>query len=777
MRQRRQGGKITTQEDFSMPDNPKTYIVNDQWTDIDALDFKPYVETLADIIQTGNTPLTIGVFGTWGSGKTSLMRMVKKQLPDDFTIAWFDAWKYDKEETLWRAFLLNVLLAVEKKSGETEELKTLKTMLYRGLEFEKTGGVTIDLAKLGAKVAKGAIQIGLSFIPPLKTLTDLAKELQKSGAGNVTDGFEGAIQRERTKIYVEQVRSLEQFQEKFATLIQSYISSNRLVVFVDDLDRCLPEKSIQVLEAIKLFLDVTDCVFVLGVDQDVIARGIEMKYKEFSGKQSPDGQPRFTIEGIKYLEKIIQLPFQIPPVIQDDMGKFVEGLSKEWPHKECHRVFAEGLGDNPRQIKRTVNTFLMLSKLAEKRRERLKGEVKPIRLAKVVAIQAVHPDLYNLLLKEEPRYLRELEEYYRAESSQERKMEKGEESPSPEGRPKARAFIPEGEREEGKIEPPPALVPFLSQRGIAAVRRILTMQHAANTQDTNFAGLSIDELKLYFTLTRSVEAPQAIPPTGETAGLVFEPQMVRIPAGKFLMGSTREQAAQVIKEAGKDRKEWVEWEQPKHTVELSEYFIGKYPITNREYQAFVREAKYKPPQGWDGDQFPAEKGSHPVVYVLWEDANAYCKWLTEKTNKNYRLPTEAEWEKAARGEDGRVYPWGNEFDPQKVNTRESGIGDTSDVGKFSPAGDSPYGCADVAGNIWEWGSDWFNENEYKGRVDISVKDPAGPLNGTYRVLRGGSFNFNRWIARCARRSRYIPSDSYNNIGFRVVSFPILKSEL
>src|SRR5512134_3309669 len=101
----------------------KTYIVNDQPTETDGLDFKPYVETLADIIQTGNTPLTIGVFGTWGSGKTSLMRMVKKKLPDDFTIAWFDAWKYDKEETLWRAFLLNVLLAVEKKSGETEELK------------------------------------------------------------------------------------------------------------------------------------------------------------------------------------------------------------------------------------------------------------------------------------------------------------------------------------------------------------------------------------------------------------------------------------------------------------------------------------------------------------------------------------------------------------------------------------------------------------------------------------------------------------------------------
>lgn len=731
---------------------PKTYIVNDQPTDTDALDFTPYVETLADIIQTGNTPLTIGVFGTWGSGKTSLMKMVKKNLPDDFTVAWFDAWKYDKEETLWRAFLLNVLFAVEKKSGETEELKTLKTMLYRGLEFEKTGGVTIDLAKLGAKVAEGAIQIGLSFIPPLATLADMAKELQKSGLGNAAGGFETAIQRERIKIYVEQVRSLEQFQDKFATLVQSYIVPNRLVVFVDDLDRCLPEKAIEVLEVIKLFLDVENCVFVLGLDQEVIARGIEMKYKEFGAKQDGDKEQKFTIEGVRYLEKIIQLPFQIPPVEQSDMGDFVHGLSADWPHEECPKVFSVGLGDNPRQIKRTVNTFLMLWKLAEKRKEKLQERVKPIRLAKVVAIQTVYPDLYNLLLKEEPRYLRELEEYYRAESSQERKIEKSGEGPSPAGKGQA----------EGKIEPPPALAPFLSRRGAGAVKRILTF-HKPEFKDASFAGLPPDELRFYFTLTARAEAPQPAPEV-DTARLVFEPQMIKIPAGKFLMGSTKEQAAQAIK-SGLD-KDWAETEQPQHTVDLSEYSIGKYPITNREYQAFVRDAKYKPPQGWEGDQFPKDKGGHPIVNVSWDDATAYCKWLAEKTGKNYQLPTEAQWEKAARSEDGRVYPWGNDFDPQKANSREAKIGGTSEVGQF-PQGDSPYGCADMAGNVWEWCNDWFDENEYKNREGI-LKDPQGPQKGDLRVLRGGAFFSNDRDVRCASRNWGDPNNESNLIGFRVV---------
>ena len=747
-----------------MPD--KTFILNDLPTDADALDFQPYVDTLVDVCKSASTPLTIGVFGGWGSGKTSLMKMVKKGLPKEFTVAWFDAWKYDKEETLWRAFLLSILSAMKETAKSdnqpVEEFEKIESLLYREMELEKVGGVTIDLAKLGGKVAQGVVQIGLSFIPGISALTKLVDELQSSAAANTADEAVEAIQRERTKIHIEQVRFLEQFQEKFRILVEQHVTrqNGRLVIFVDDLDRCLPEKAIEVLEAIKLFVDAPGCVFVLGLDQEVIARGVEIRYKDFLQK---DGTNQ--ISGARYLEKIIQLPFQIPPVERADMGEFVNGLSADWPDKECPNIFAEGLGDNPRQIKRTVNVFLMLWKLAEKRERKLQGRIKPIRLAKVVAIQTIYPELYSLL-KETPRYLRELEEYYRAESRAAGEMAEGEALPARRGmEKKAGEVLP-------KAEPPPALAAYISRQ---AVRKILTL-HPPEMEDANFVNLTPDELRLYFTLTRPAEAPQAAP--AESARRDFEPQMVHIPAGKFLMGTTSEQAAQVVKEGGKDWEKLVQREQPQHTVELSGYSIGKYPVTNREYQIFVKEAGYKPPQGWDNDQYPAENGDHPVVNVSSNDAQEYCKWLSGKANKTYRLPTEAEWEKAARGDkDARVFPWGDEFDPAKANTAESKIGATTPVGQFSPQGDSPYGCADMAGNVWEWCADWFDEKEYENRQD-GVKDPQGSKGGEYRVLRGGSFYYYRRFARCAYRGWYLPSSLGWDGGFRVVVSPIfVKSEL
>ena len=259
------------------------------------------------------------------------------------------------------------------------------------------------------------------------------------------------------------------------------------------------------------------------------------------------------------------------------------------------------------------------------------------------------------------------------------------------------------------------------------------------------------------------------PTTKNRSADITEPQLVKIPTGKFLMGSTKEQVVQAIMLGAENYL--LEREQPQHIVELSDYFIGKYPITNREYQIFVFNAKHNPPLGWNGDQYPAEKSGHPVVNISWDDANTYCKWLAEKTKKNYRLPTEAEWEKASRGENGLIYPWGVEFDPRKANTSESNVGDSSEVGQFSPNGDSVYGCADMSGNVWEWCEDFFDENIYKTRINKISKDPLTPLKSYSHVVRGGSFKDVQYYARCAYRDKSNPLYSQNDYGFRVALSP------
>ena len=169
------------------------------------------------------------------------------------------------------------------------------------------------------------------------------------------------------------------------------------------------------------------------------------------------------------------------------------------------------------------------------------------------------------------------------------------------------------------------------------------------------------------------------------------------------------------------------------------------------------------------DRFPAEKDKHPVINVSWNDAIAYCTWLSKVSEKPYRLPTEAEWEKAARGEDGLIYPWGNVFDSRNANTWWTSIGDTSEVGQFSLHGDSPYGCADMIGNVWEWCNDWCVEDEYENRAGKIVKDPQGPPSGPYCVLRGGSFETGLGLTRCAYRHGSWPSN-FGKLkpGFRVV---------
>jgi formylglycine-generating enzyme required for sulfatase activity len=232
-------------------------------------------------------------------------------------------------------------------------------------------------------------------------------------------------------------------------------------------------------------------------------------------------------------------------------------------------------------------------------------------------------------------------------------------------------------------------------------------------------------------------------------------ELVRVAAGRFQMGSD---------EADEFRDDD---ELPPHSVDVPEFYIGRYPVTNMQYLYFTRETPdYPVPDHWEDGMFPRDTGDHPVTRVSWEDALAFCRWMCDKTKKTFRLPTEAEWEKAARGIDGRLYPWGPKWDADKCNNGEIGEGTTTPVGKYSPDGDSPYCCADMLGNVWEWCQSLYEHylNPANEREDLNTEGE--------RVLRGGPCRDNvRTRIRCADRSKSHQTSKNAFFGFRVVMVP------
>ena len=236
-------------------------------------------------------------------------------------------------------------------------------------------------------------------------------------------------------------------------------------------------------------------------------------------------------------------------------------------------------------------------------------------------------------------------------------------------------------------------------------------------------------------------------------------ELVRVPAGPFFYGSSENDPM------AKDN------EKPQRTIDLPEYLIGLTPVTNAQFSEFIQVTGYITTAeqrghgwGWTGirwDNIPnaqwrqprglgssiAGKENHPVVQVSWKDAKAFCEWA------ELVLPREEEWEKAARGKDTRIWPWGNDLPTSHHCNFNRNIGGTTPVGRYSPIGDSPYGCTDMAGNVWEW-----TESQYENET----------MQIMY-VLRGGSWDYNQRFVRVSARSKHFPDFSSISRGFRVAA--------
>ena len=731
--------------------------------------FQAYADTLARLIaaKTTRTPLTIGVFGEWGTGKTTLLRAIQDRLeetkrlaqkdaaisflnPDEHELyrhcrtVWFNAWKYGHEKEILVA-LVEAILRQIRDDGFIQEMRALmadptrphlhiaEAALSVLSQLLSMGQIEVDLSKFQVE---SQFRQNLPFLDEFQRVFDqlLLWYLRRKidGKPNLTEATPG----ERLKLDQEGV----------------------LAIFIDDLDRCLPGKSVQVLEAIKLMVGRPGTVFVLGASERVVQEAIRLHYQEQEKASGSDHQ--------QYLEKLIQVRFELPPIRPTDVEQFVAGLHQGRGLDETLRenlpLIAVGVPTNPRRIKTFIN-FVELEwalLVNSGQAENLDRAVLTRWLVLDAAERSFTDYVRQLPREERPEFVHNA-----------RRLALGESVASP------------AQYERWPKERFPRLWAVLKQSRFAFDVSPAMLDHLIH--------LSAPPVEATPEIKSAPAQPEAARPSRErievkamrpeAAERSLMPSLVQVPAGAFLMGS------------GNDDPMAGDSEKPQHQCTIPyAYQIGRFPVTNAEYARFVEAKGYENKSfwtdagwKWKGDRMQPERygrefdlPDHPVVGVSWYEAVAYCNWLTQSLRASeelaadqvIHLPSEAEWEKAARGEHGRKWPWGNEFDPTKANTQESGLGHTSSVGQYSPAGDSPYGCVDMAGNVWEWCSAKWVET-YKD-YDESAKDHESLDGDAPRVLRGGSWNDNRNGVRGAFRDGGDPDGRNFYLGFRVVVRPL-----
>ncbi len=651
--------------------------------------FPAYITTIADLIayKENPTPLVIGIFGKWGSGKTTLMKNVQSALDNDerykekgtiyrkCKTVWFQAWKYGKEEEILAALVEEIFKTMEKNNF-----------------FERCKG---ELEKLTKGLNK------LKFF-------DKLVQLVTAGGISVNDFFSELEYKDKLGFY-------DTFQKFFDDLIWTYLSwrpqkncfetyddrKGVLVIFIDDLDRCPKERIIKVLETVKLFMDKRGCIFVVGAAQEIILMGLKGQYGE---------------DAEKFMDKIVQVTFNLPQVREESFASFLAKIDeqvKDYLSPYLHLVLPS-VQNNPRKLKRFINNLKFQDVLSKNIAEMAAVDFKDLLFWNIIDFN--YPSLRrNIVENKNVGFFFTLQEKVRAVKE---KMADDEE----------REKWQVGDELFKAEKIPESLHGYIKDKELAKI-----VDEFACTRE---------QLLELITMSGIVESAGVSKERDEIVSRKDIGGMVKVPAGEFLYGD----------------------EKKKVDIDYT-YEIGIYPVTNREYKKFIHDGGYQSddywsdegkawkekekitlPYRWEDPDF--NDPEQPVIGVSWYEAEAYANWLSKKTGNKYRLPREIEWEKAARGTDGRVYPWGDAFDKERCNCRESGISKPTRVTVY-PNGVSPYGCYDMAGNVWERCQDWYDET------------------GSDRVLRGGSWSYDAGLVRCACRFGGDPADRFSYVGFRL----------
>jgi formylglycine-generating enzyme required for sulfatase activity/tRNA A37 threonylcarbamoyladenosine biosynthesis protein TsaE len=710
--------------------------------------FDEFAVTLARLVAdpATRTPLTIGINGPWGSGKTTLLRRIKTLLDmrdkdeNPFYLnanensknfrtcktVWFDAWKYNEEDTLLVA-LVRVILGTMGRG-------TLGEQLWSEI-LDKTAPRYDVLATFlnMFKLKYGGLEIGID-LNEYKTDTEFYKHTA------FLDHFNAAFE-ELLARWVHGKGDITKIDE----------SKGALVVFIDDLDRCLPAKTVQVLEAVKLFLDKSGCVFLLGADTKIVQDAVVKHYNDAGIRDENVGD---------YIEKLIQLRFELPPILEKQMGDFVTAQGLPSAALEHWETIVAGAEINPRKVKTFLNDlnlawavlvnsgqaqnvdradFTRWQVLMRAAPEGFKKQVSEIDVPEIRFKFVQNALAWQKGDTQAAENFKDYEKHARLKRTLR----------------KISAFSP-----HFNADVLDAFIHMTEPPRLPEPEKVPVEMKDSILQETLETAIDepVKQVKRRAAVSEKGKRAEAVPSRANVqvfGGLEFVP----VPKGKFLMGSRE------------DNRLAYPDEQPQHPVEITaDYWLARFPVTNRQYAEYIEAANEK--HEWVRDW--KKKTDHPVVNVSWNAAQAYCAWLNKMYKSElpkgfeFHLPTEAEWEKGARGEFGLEWPWGNEFDADKCNSAEGNKkGNTTPVGQYSPMGDSPYGAADMVGNVWEW-----TQSLSKGYPYVANDGREDMKGGGLRVLRGGSFYNLRDLARCAYRNWLDPRGFDYSIGFRVCVSPI-----
>ena len=778
----------------------------------DLLDLGRFSRLIAETALGTPGPFTIGVYADWGQGKTSLLKQTRdllerpKEYPHIVTVL-FNAWRFEQEEHAIVPLVATIERAVRKR---LEDQATLKTKAWENAKkflseaHRSLRGLVAGLSLSATGEAKlpfvGKVELGAEW--SAKDANERAEELKAQ--------IEEA-EKKQWSVWVERCLHLAAFDRLDGICGDVFKSSSlrpeqlpRIVVFVDDLDRCLPERAFRLLESIKLVLSQKGFVFVLAVNERVVNAYLSrLAIKRYGSKNAP--------LHLRYLDKLVQLPLPVPsherqfvdfvkrvvetrlkPVLQENEWQVFTGLSE---------LLALGTQYTPRTLVRRINSLLLDMRL--RAGMTLTGELgdEQAPYPRFVGLCLVQRTLAERMAPELLRRLRDDKELCTLilaqgvvgarnwlKTNDPRTPRRSEDASPIKGQVKEPTLDEDKhdrwspivsalyklEDEHGFIDKLLAATPgqdwldhadardavsdFVSERPESAV---------AQTERQQDQAAEIEEPKkqraVPAEIREAIRKSDAAPPIANPNA---EAYWITIPAGEFLMG-----AQSADRNEPNYDSQGFSFEAPVHKVNHDTYRIGRYPVTVSEFQRFVESNGYAEERYWQAGGFGSRRQpvawdeqahypNRPVIGVNWFEACAYAAWA------GCRLPTEAEWERAARGGNGRKYPWGD--DPPDASRANYGllIGRPTPVGVYV-RGATPDGINDLAGNVWEWCQDALHDT-YAG----------APVNGAartsddcdaQRVLRGGAWFYDAVYLRSAFRYWNWPDDRTDGIGFRMAA--------